>query len=81
MRVYGSRAREEAEPDSDMDVAASVSELTPSAKDLVADTAWEVGIGHLIHISAFVFSQTEIESLPMSSSPIVQNIMREGVVP
>lgn len=79
MRVFGSRAREDAEPGSDMDVFVEVSEVTPIIREAIADAAWEVGIRHLLHISPLVFSREEIECSPLRSSPVVRNIMREGV--
>lgn len=78
LRVFGSRAREDGESGSDMDVFVEVSEVTPQIRDLIADIAWEVGIEHLIHISPLVFSKEEIEHSPLGSSPVVLNIMREG---
>lgn len=79
MKVFGSRAREDAEPGSDMDIFVEVSEVTPAIREAIADAAWEVGIHHLLHISPLVLSREEIENSPLHFSPVVRNIMKEGV--
>jgi predicted nucleotidyltransferase len=79
VKVFGSRAREDAEPDSDMDIFVEVDTTSPQIRELVEETAWEIGIDHLIHISPLIFSKYEIEQSPLSVSPIVQNIIREGI--
>jgi uncharacterized protein len=79
VRLYGSRARGDSEPDSDMDVFVEVEEISSRVKDVIEDVAWELGLDHLMHISPLIFSRYELENSPLRSSPVVQNIAREGV--
>ncbi|HEX7344118.1 MAG TPA: nucleotidyltransferase domain-containing protein [bacterium] len=78
-RVFGSRARGDAEEDSDLDVYLEVKSLDPTLKRKIRHTAWEVGFKHLIVISAAIFSQEEIENSPLRASPLVMNILEEGI--
>ncbi|OGW19167.1 MAG: hypothetical protein A2X56_05600 [Nitrospirae bacterium GWC2_57_13] len=78
-RVFGSRARGEADEFSDFDVFIEVETLDAEIKQKSRDIAWEVGFEHLIHISPLVFSRHEVEDSPLKVSPIIANISSEGV--
>jgi predicted nucleotidyltransferase len=79
LRVYGSRAREDSDEWSDLDVFVEVEESSPEILDLIADAAWELSLEHLVHVSPMVFTRHQLEGTPQRSSPLVRNIMREGV--
>lgn len=78
-RVFGSRARGNADDYSDMDVFVEVERLDQSLKERLLDIAWEVGFEHLMVISPLIYTRDEIENSPHRSSPIVRVIAREGV--
>ena len=78
-RVFGSRARGEADEYSDLDVFIEVESLTPEIEALVLDAAWEVGFENEIVISTLTFTRDELENSPLRASPIVQCITEEGV--
>ncbi len=78
-RVFGSRARGGADEYSDMDVFIEVETINDDIDRKIQEIAWEVGFGHLMHISPLVFTRHEIEETPLRSSFIVQNIVEEGV--
>ncbi len=78
-RVFGSRARGEADEYSDMDVFIEVETLDNELKEKISDIVWEVGFEHLIVISQLIFTRDEIENSPLRASPIVKNIVEEGV--
>lgn len=78
-RVFGSRARGDADEYSDMDVFIKVEILDSSLKEKIGDIVWEIGFDNLLHISPFVVTKHEIEDTPLRSSPIFLNIMEEGV--
>lgn len=79
-RIFGSRARGVADEYSDMDVFLEVESLNKELKNKISDIAWEVGYKHVIVISLLVFTRNEIEKSPLKASPIVKNIVAEGVV-
>ena len=78
-RVFGSRARGESNEYSDMDVFIEVETLDRGLKEKISHIAWETGFEHLIHISPLVFTRRELEESPMRASPIVRNVLEEGV--
>ncbi len=78
-RVFGSRARGDADEYSDMDVYIKVDRLDKGLKEKVRQIAWEIGFDHLIHISPLIFTRAEIEDSPLRASPIIESISEEGV--
>jgi predicted nucleotidyltransferase len=79
LRVFGSRARGDAEDDSDMDVFVEVEFLDKMLKERILEVAWEVGFENFMVISPLIFSRDEIENSPLRSSPIVKVIFQEGL--
>lgn len=79
LRVFGSRARGDAEDDSDMDVLVEVESLDKMLKERILEIVWEVGFENFMVISPLIFSRHEIESSPLRSSPIVKAIFQEGL--
>lgn len=78
-RVFGSRARGEADEYSDMDVFIEVESLDKTLKEKISDITWEIGFENLIVISPLIFTRNEVENSAMRASPIVKNIVEEGV--
>jgi predicted nucleotidyltransferase len=78
-RVFGSRARGDADPDSDMDVFLEVESLNKALKERISDIAWEVGFENRMVISLLILTRDEIENSALRSSPIVTGIAEEGV--
>ncbi|MEK6552961.1 MAG: nucleotidyltransferase domain-containing protein [Bacteroidota bacterium] len=78
-RVFGSRAREDADDYSDMDVFIEVEYLDMQLKKKMRDLIWEVGFENSVYISPLIFTRYEIEDSPLRVSSIVKNINEEGV--
>lgn len=79
-KVFGSRARGDADEYSDLDVFIEVETLDKELKDKISDIAWEVGFHNdCMHISPLIFTRHEIEESPLRISSIVQVIAEEGV--
>jgi uncharacterized protein len=78
-RVFGSRARGDADEYSDMDVFMEFETVDKALEKRVSDTAWEVGFNRGLVISTLVFSRQEVEESPLRASPILKAIAEEGV--
>jgi predicted nucleotidyltransferase len=81
MRVFGSRARGDAVPDSDLDVFIEVEEFTPEVRRLISEIAWEVGFEMDRVISTVVATRDQLEHGAMGANPLVLQVEREGVRP
>ena len=81
LRVFGSRARGDAVPDSDMDVFIELVTCTPELRRRISEIAWEVGFEMDRVISTVVATRGELEHGAMGASPLILNIEREGVQP
>ena len=79
-RVFGSRAKGDEDEYSDMDVFIEVESIDKVLKELILDIVWEVGFESFIVISPLIFTRDEIERSALRSSPIVRNMVGEGVI-
>jgi predicted nucleotidyltransferase len=79
LRVFGSRARGDADEYSDMDVFLEIEYLTRDLKEKISEVTWEVGFKNEVVISTLIFTRDELENTPLRSSPIVEAINEEGV--
>lgn len=78
-RVFGSRVRGEATPDSDLDIYLVVTELTSALRRWIDEIAWEVGFEKDRVISTLVTTRCGLEQGPFGAQPVVQTIEREGI--
>jgi len=78
-KVFGSRARGDADEYSDMDVFFEVESLDNALKEKISNIVWEVGYNNYTVISPLIFTRDELENSPLRSSPIVESIAEEGV--
>ncbi|MBI1921268.1 MAG: nucleotidyltransferase domain-containing protein [Geobacter sp.] len=78
-RVFGSRARGNADEYSDLDVFLEFESVDSELEERVSDIAWEIGLENHLVISPLIFSRYEIEVSPLRISQIVKAIEAEGV--
>lgn len=80
MRAFGSRARGDARPDSDLDLFLVLASRTREIERQIDRIAWEVGrdAGGLV-IMTFECTQEEMQALPLRAAPLLEEIAREGV--
>ena len=78
-RLFGSRARGDADEYSDMDIFMEFETIDRALRNRVKNAAWEMTMETGIIVTTLLFSRHEIEDSPLRSSPIIRVIMEEGV--
>ena len=78
-RVFGSRARGNATWESDLDIFIELEAASPTTRRRIEDLAWEVGFAADVMISPFVVTREQLEAGPVGASPLIREIMAEGV--
>ena len=78
-RLFGSRARGDADDYSDMDIFMEFETVDKDLRSRVKNCAWEMTMESGIVVTTLLFSRHEIEDSPLRSSPIVRVILEEGV--
>lgn len=79
LRVFGSRAGEHPNADSDLDVFIKVAELDRALREKIHDLAWEVGFEHNRIISTFVVTPAQLQSEAIGASPLLAKVLKEGI--
>ncbi|RJP21645.1 MAG: nucleotidyltransferase domain-containing protein [Candidatus Omnitrophota bacterium] len=77
--VFGSRARGDAAPDSDMDVLVLLDWTSFELERQVSHCAWEVGFETDIMIQPVVMSHKQAREGPEKSSLLIMAVEKEGV--
>jgi predicted nucleotidyltransferase len=78
-RIFGSRARGDAEEFSDLDIFMELESVDGELKKKVKNAAWEMTMETGVLVTTLLFSRHDMENSPLRSSPIVRVIMEEGV--
>ncbi|MBI5197686.1 MAG: nucleotidyltransferase domain-containing protein [Nitrospirae bacterium] len=78
--LFGSRARGDADRDSDMDVVVVLNDGSSERDfDSVSECAWEAGFESGIVVVPVVYTREECENSPERSSLLAQAVVMEGV--
>jgi len=77
--VYGSKARGDDSPDSDIDVMIVLDNHTPRIEAAVDELVYDINLDHDCLISVVIFGRRELEEGPLAESPLYKRILAEGV--
>jgi len=77
--LFGSKARGDFDPDSDLDVAVVVRGLTRKLKNRIYNDVGELELEYLIPLSTFVISEEQFDFLKKRERRIALDIEREGI--
>ena len=78
-RLFGSKVRGDASPDSDIDVMLELEEYTPAIESTVDDIVYDINLSYDCFITTVIFGRKELEEGPLTESPLYKTIDREGI--
>lgn len=76
--LYGSRARGDHRPDSDIDVLILVKDKNKVNRDKIYDFVIDAELEHDIDISVNIYETAQFEKLALLKAPFASNVTREG---
>ena len=79
VKLFGSKARGDAQKDSDIDVLVIISSGDWHMCDVVYDIATDILLETEVCISPKVISRKEYNNLYNSGNPFMKNVIREGI--
>jgi len=77
--AFGSRARDDATGESDLDVCVVVDTLDDESEIAIMDTTRQIGLEHDVIITTVIYSQEGFENAPRSESGLIHYILSYGV--
>jgi uncharacterized protein len=77
--VYGSKARGDDSPDSDIDVMIVVDDYTPESETAIDELVYDINLAHDCLISVVIFGRQELEEGPLGESPLYKRGLAEGI--
>jgi uncharacterized protein len=77
--AHGSRARGDANWDSDFDIFIVLEEVDNSKYQWIRNVAWEIGFKNNLVISTVLIDRDAFEKGPMSESTLVESILQQGI--
>lgn len=77
--VYGSKARGDDSPDSDIDVMVVLEDYTPQIEAALDEAVYEINLAHDCLISVVIVGRRELDEGPLGESSLYKRILAEGV--
>jgi predicted nucleotidyltransferase len=79
LKLFGSKARGDDTPESDIDILVEVEQATSAIEDAVLDIAFEVNLAHDVYISPRVIARAVFADPVWRITPFIQRLEQEGV--
>src|SRR3972149_9209314 len=75
LKVYGSRARGDSSPESDLDLLVVVEQLDFSIEKYISDCAWEAGFPEDVIVMPVAISLDTLRNSPIRESVFIKNVV------
>lgn len=79
VRLFGSRARAEGDPESDLDVFVVLPEVNWEVEKKVYGLSFEISLKYGLLLSPILYSQEDIANPAIQASPLYKTVQREGI--
>ena len=78
-KLYGSKAIGTDVSGSDLDVMIVLENCSPAIESEIDDLVFDINLNHDCFITTLFFSRVELDTGPLSESPIYKKILQEGI--
>lgn len=79
LRLFGSKARGDSDPESDIDVLIVLEDINREIRKSVSVLCCDLGIDHHVVLTPILYSLAELNSGRTRITPFYRNVAREGV--
>ena len=79
MKLYGSKARGESTPESDIDIMIELEDRDYAVESEIYDTIYDINLEYDVFISPLFISRRLVIDGPLSESPIYKSIQKNGL--
>ncbi|MBI3323664.1 MAG: nucleotidyltransferase domain-containing protein [Candidatus Omnitrophica bacterium] len=79
IKLFGSKARGQGTPESDLDVFLAVRKRSAQVEDQVIDVAFDIDLKYGVYISPRVVAATVLKDPVWKATPFLQRIAKEGI--
>ncbi|KJR40132.1 DNA polymerase beta domain-containing protein region [Candidatus Magnetoovum chiemensis] len=77
--AFGSRAREDADEYSDLDVLIVVNSIDRQTERFISDCAWQAGFAKDVVIMPIVLTSDALKNSPLRESVLIKTVYSEGI--
>lgn len=78
--LFGSKARGDYDPESDIDLLLVVKKKSLDFRDKIYDIVMDIGLDYDVVLSLIIRSEAEYKRFVSLKTPFMQNVAREGVI-
>ncbi len=79
IKLFGSKVKGDAEPESDIDIYLLLKEISPMVRDFIYDVAFNINLKYDLYISPIIISMGTYENPIFKITPFIKSIEQEGI--
>ncbi|MDI6736601.1 MAG: nucleotidyltransferase domain-containing protein [bacterium] len=79
IKVFGSRVKGNATPESDLDVLVIVDSTNYEIEKYISECAWEAGFSEDVVVMPIVLTKDMVQNMPLKESVFIKNAYWQGV--